>query len=399
MPANPKKRPARPSENVPRLERVLSLVVIVLLAGIAVAVAVKGRHYDPNLYQLDPAALTQIQQVAETATNLGAEAEPALETAPAYPASTTESIDETYGEAGYEGYGWAPRPGDESAASAAAPQQNPLDLDLDGLEPMSPTEFYNADTLYEKINGRAPAYFEFDFQSLRARSFTINDQPGAFIDVFDYDMGSPINAFGIFSLERDPDGRPVEFAGEGYRSPMGYFLRQGAHYIQIIASDETDATMRHAEAAARAMIESIPADDAGLAARRRLPQAGLLPDTIEYAAKNFQGQGFLSDVFSAQYTVGDAQVTFFVMMAGSPADAADAFVQYRQFNEQFGAIESVREFAGAQVFQADSFGKTNVVYQRGAELGGVVNAADPALAREFVEQYLQQPPDDNPHDR
>jgi hypothetical protein len=98
---------------------------------------------------------------------------------------------------------------------------------------MGVAEHYNPNTLYEKINGRAPAYLEFNFQELTARSFSISGLPGQYIDVFVFWMDSPLNAFGIFSLEREPSAPPLEFAVDGYRSEMGYFFRVGRAYVQI----------------------------------------------------------------------------------------------------------------------------------------------------------------------
>ena len=49
-----------------------------------------------------------------------------------------------------------------------AAKGEPLDLKLDGLKPMGDTEFYNADNLFEKIDGRAPAYLNFNVQSSAA---------------------------------------------------------------------------------------------------------------------------------------------------------------------------------------------------------------------------------------
>ena len=80
---------------------------------------------------------------------------------------------------------------------------------------MSPTETYVPDTLYEKINGRAPAYMEYNFQELISRSYVIDSIPGEFLDVYLFRMDSPLNAFGIFSAERDDTGTQLAFVSDG----------------------------------------------------------------------------------------------------------------------------------------------------------------------------------------
>ena len=77
------------------------------------------------------------------------------------------------------------------------------------------TEIYTVETLYEKINGRAPAYFQFNFQELTSRSFLVDGTAGDFIDAYLFEMDSPINAFGIFSIERSEAGAPLDFIADG----------------------------------------------------------------------------------------------------------------------------------------------------------------------------------------
>ena len=128
--------------------------------------------------------------------------------------------------------------GAATAAPAPAAKGEPLDIKLDGLKPMGDTEFYNADNLFEKIDGRAPAYLNFNVQGLRCRSFSVTGTAGSFVDVYEYRFDTPVNAFGMFSLERDPKGGPLAFAPDGYVSGMGFFFRQGPRYVQVMASDQ-----------------------------------------------------------------------------------------------------------------------------------------------------------------
>lgn len=251
---------------------------------------------------------------------------------------------------------------------------------------MGETEFYSADTLYEKINGRAPAYFDFGFQQLRCRSFSLPN--GSFADVYEYRMDSPVNAFGIFSLERDPAGKPLDFAADGYSGEMGYFFRQGDRYVQVIASDQKPGTLALAEKISGHLAREIPANDAGLEARRRLPATGMLPESVTYIQENAHGQGFLKEVFQADYQFEGKTITFFLMVT-TPESAASAWDEFLAFSSRYGGKADVLpSISGAKVFQAQNFGKWKVIYQREGEIGGVVDAADPAAARAFLEAVL-----------
>jgi len=412
---DPAQTPSRPDRkafkriNVSRAERITSLAIVALLAALGIAVWVQGRNFDPGLYSLRPEALKSTGLAVEgKSVNQGERASrpisgmgilPMREVpntgrmpVPQIPAEETES-------------GGTPMPPDQAAASespegyaetsaspplaAGSPSSKAKPIELPGAQPMGETEVYSPETLYEKINGRAPAYLDFRFQELRTRSFSELAGTGSYVDVYEYRMDSPVNAFGIFAIERDPDGKPLDFAPDGYSGEMGFFFRQGNCYVQVIASDQKPGTLKLARSAAEHLAKSIPADDTGLNARRRLPAQGIAPDSIAFTQDNAQGQSFLKDVFQANYTFDGKKYTFFLMVT-TPEAAAKAWADYLAFSSRYGGTaEALPEIAGATVFQAQNFGKWKVVYQRGEELGGVIDAQDPVAARAFLEAILQ----------
>ena len=363
---------------VSTVERVVSLITVVLLVVIGVAIWFKGKHYNPDRFALNPDALKSTAAAVEgkSGTARGADVSPG-ETKTAV---KTQAVGE--GEATVE-------PAEGAAAPAPAAKGGPLEIKLDGLKPMSDTEFYNADNLFEKIDGRAPAYLNFNFQKLRCRSFSITGTSGSFVDVYEYRFDTPVNAFGMFALERDPKGGPLAFAPDGYASGMGFFFRQGPRYIQVMASDQNAKTLGLAKAIAEDRAKNLPDDDTGLDARRRLPVTGLDPASVQFVQENAQGQAFLKNVFQANYDFAGKKLPFFLMVA-TPADAAAAWKSYLDFAGQFGSkVTALPDVNGAKVFAAQNFGSFKVIYQRDGEIGGVVDAADGDQARQFVEKYLE----------
>ena len=359
-------------------ERAVSVATVVLLGVIGLAIWWKGRHFDPNRFALRTDALksTAAEVKGKSDTVDGTDAGPgetrdSLKTVPAASAGETD-------------------PGEGiSAAPAPAAKGEPLEIKLDGLKPMGDTEFYNADNLFEKIDGRAPAYLNFNFQNLRCRSFTVTGTAGSFVDVYEYRFDVPVNAFGMFSTERDPKGEPLAFAPDGYVSGMGFFFRQGPRYVQVMASEQNAKTLELAKAIAEDRAKKLPADDAGLDARRRLPVTGLDPASVQFVQDNAQGQAFLKNVFQASYDFAGKKLPFFVMMA-TPADAAAAWKSYLDFAGQFGGkVTALPDVNGAKIFAARNFGTWKVIYQRDGEIGGVFDAKDEDQAREFVKKYLE----------
>jgi len=360
------------------LERGISLFLVVWLAVIGGAIWLKGKHYNPDRFALNPAALKSTAATVEGKTGTVRAADVAPGETGAAAKIQTAGQSEATGEPA-EGAATAPAP----AAKGA-----PLEIKLDGLKPMGDTEFYNADNLFEKIDGRAPAYLNFNFQQLRCRSFSVTGTSGSFVDVYEYRFDTPVNAFGMFALERDPKGESLAFAPDGYVSGMGFFFRQGPRYVQVLASDQNAKTLELAKAIAADRAKNLPADDTGLDARRRLPTDGMDPASVQFVQENAQGQVFLKNVFQAKYDFAGKKLPFFLMVA-TPAEAAAAWKSYQDFSGQFGGkVTALPDVGGAKIFKAQNFGTWKVIYQREGELGGVVDADDETPARAFVEKYL-----------
>jgi hypothetical protein len=370
--------------SVPRIERLASVVIVILLAGIGAAIWIKGRHFDPNRFALRPDALKSTAAAIEGKTGTlrpaGSVQPGEEETSRTQPTAEVSPATEGNGADATEGH--------PSVRPSAAVKGDPLELAIPGLQAMSATEFYSADNLFEKIDGRAPAYLGFNFQRLRCRSFSVAGGAGSFVDVFEYRFDTPINAFGIFSLERDPKGQALAFAPDGYSGELGYFFRQGACYVQVIASDQNAKTIALAKAAAENRAKNLPADDAGLDARRRLPATGLDPASVSFVQENALGQAFLKNVFQAKYDFAGNKLPFFLMVT-TPSDAAAAWQSYLDFCGKYGGKATVLpDSNGARLFQAESFGTFKVIYQKAGEIGGVFDADDAAKARQFAEKYL-----------
>jgi hypothetical protein len=364
---------------VSSLERGISLFLVMLLATIGIAIWVKGKHYNPDRFVLNTAALKSTATVVEgkSGTVRGADV-----------ASGETGTGVQTQAAGENDAGAEPAEGAAAAAPAPAAKGEPLEINLAGLKPMGDTEFYNADNLFEKIDGRAPAYLNFNFQQLRCRSFSVAGEPGSYVDVYEYRFDTPINAFGMFALERDPQGTPLAFAPDGYASGMGFFFRQGPRYVQVMASDQKPKTLELAKDIAEDRAKNLPADDTGLDARRRLPATGLDSASVQFVQENAQGQAFLKNVFQAKYDFDGKKLPFFLMVT-TPAEAAAAWKSYLDFSGQFGGkATELPDADGAKIFEAQNFGTWKVIYQRNGEIGGVVDAGDEPSARVFVEKYV-----------
>ena len=368
-------------------ENIASGIILVLLVGIGVGIAIEGRNFDPNLYMVRSGSLdaTAAPVVGKSQTIRAAtDTVPATSPDKAVPAEKPTVASGPAENPENDGSGE-----DSGAAPPPAATGQPMDITLAGITPMSATEFYSSDTLYEKIDGRAPAYQNFNVQQLRCRTFSVLAAQGSYVDVYEYRFDTPLDAFGMFASERDPKGKPLDFAADGYSGELGYFFRRGPVYVQIIASDEKPETQAVSTALAQNRATTLPADDTGLASRQELPVTGMIPNSIGFIPADAQGQNSLKNVFQAKYNFNGTEFPFFIMNAASPDEAAKAWASFQKFCGSFGKTEPLPNLNGGKLFRAQIFGKWKIVYLRNNELGGVFDATDPDKARAFVEQYLQ----------
>lgn len=370
--------------NVSATEQLIGGGVLLLLIAVGLLVFKKGQLYDPSLYTVDEASLESTRTPVENkAGTLREEVSESLLVS----GDTDESFEESY-----DGYDNDVSMGSGTSLSLSASSGHESLVSLqpyEGYSAMGELEVYSADTLYEKINGRAPAYIGFNFQELTFRTVLIEGQSGQYLDVFVYQMDTPVNAFGIFSMEREAGAESVDFVADGYRSDMGFFFRQGNTYVQVIASDVSEAVMAAAERFSSELASNIPEDDAGVGAAAMLPLDYQVPGSVSYIQEYAYGLEQLNDVFEARYGVDGVEFSFFGMASDS-AHLKEAFGGVVSYFTDYGEVLERYEVNGFPVIVGDIFGQFSVVFLTEEAIGGVMNADSLEVPKAFVEQTLKE---------
>ncbi len=112
---------------------------------------------------------------------------------------------------------------------------------VEGWTPAGPAEHYDADTLYDYIDGSAEVYRQFNVQDVLAQQYEKTGSPDIIVDVFD--MGSPVEAYGAYHH----DAREGEDAGTGNESEYmsgSLAFWKGRFFVSIIAFDAIPETKK-----------------------------------------------------------------------------------------------------------------------------------------------------------
>ena len=141
---------------------------------------------------------------------------------------------------------------------------------------------YDRATLFDYMNGGAEVYLAFDFREVFVRRFRRGEDEELSLDI--YDMGSPAEAFGVFSCDRED-----EEAGIGQGSEYGFGLLRfwkGRHFVSIMAGAEGEdvdrAVLELGRAVDRILMEEGPEPEI----LKMLPQTGLRPDRTSFFHSN-----------------------------------------------------------------------------------------------------------------
>ncbi len=184
---------------------------------------------------------------------------------------------------------------------------------VEGWNPAGEVMTFTPDTLWEHINGAAETFLQYGFVELKTAELS---KDGVTVAVGIYEMGSPLNAFGIYRTELPEDAATVEIGGQALISaPYQALMVKDRFYVKVDVYDgEID------DAGGRSMLQAIatalPGNDGLPKVFAQLPTAGQIPGSQHFTREAFLGVRELKNCISADYDPGaGATVQFFVMLA------------------------------------------------------------------------------------
>jgi hypothetical protein len=229
---------------------------------------------------------------------------------------------------------------------------------LEGLTPIGyaqkgPVERYTEANLYEKIDGRSELFHAYDVSGMAFVTFSKSDDPSRFIDVFLYDMSTPLGAFGVYSVERPPGSEAIATGDGGHRTKADIFFRKGRYYASILTSGPDEEVREATSTLAETLARRLKGDAAEIWGLDVLPARNRLDDTVQYFMVDALGLDFLTDAFLARYRDGEAEFTAFVARCKSADEASEVLAKYKAHLEEFGEMAEPAKIGGSSVMFAD----------------------------------------------
>jgi len=312
-------------------------------------------------------------------------------------------------------------------------------------------ETFNADNLYEKIDGRAESFIQYGVKGMAYTFYHPAGDPSNELQVYIFEMGDSLKALGKYGSEKPDEFKAVAIGNEGYTSAGSILFYSGRYYTQIVSTqdDPKFAAVALALAERVAAVQKpgggpVPppsgastASPAVAAAATHPPSTGptgpapargvpgppateakpatteAKPDTAEvsaatffaflpahgrqgdakYVAQDVFGYSFLSDVFMADYQDRDVTWQGFLRPYRDTQEAKAILEKYIASVKKDGAqVKRLAAEGADEMVVSDNIGLVDVVFRKGNTLAGANGATSAPPAEAFARALAKSMP-------
>jgi hypothetical protein len=243
---------------------------------------------------------------------------------------------------------------------------------------------YTPQNLYEIIDGEAELYISYGFKELASLIYYRGSPEDTFFVVDIFDMGSPLNAFGLYSSFRHPDYLFEDIGSEGYASDYGIKFYKGRYLVDIKAGEFSETCKKAVWGTAREIAERMDAPRKAPALTELLPAHGQVPHTLRYIQQEMLNQGFLPGGLEARYPVDGGEATGFVVVFDSASAARRGFGDLKDYYAVSGGLMNAK-VPGELSFAAKTpYHGVILAFLLGKTVSGVLDLEDASKGQALV---------------
>jgi len=187
------------------------------------------------------------------------------------------------------------------------------------------SSYFTPDNLWDAIDGAADVFLANGFIDLRIGEYT--DSTGVDVRVEIYRHSSRANAFGIYSLERNPGYHFIDIGTQGYTEEKVLNFLCGIYYVKMSSHTAGQRGLAGVRVIAKAVESALRQDMSWPKPILYFPADGKRQNEETYLAENFLGYRALSGAFVARY---DSGYRMFVIPSASPESVRTMAAAYAQ---------------------------------------------------------------------
>lgn len=243
---------------------------------------------------------------------------------------------------------------------------------------------YTPQNLYEIIDGEAELYLSYGFRELASLVYYRGTPEDTFFVVELFDMGSTLNAFGVYSGFRHPEYRFEDIGTEGFVTDYGIKFYKGDYLVDIKAGGYSESCRKAVWGAAREVARRIKDVKHAPELTGMLPAQGQAPHTLRYIQNEMLNQGFLPGGIEARYLVEGGEATGFVVVFDSSSAARKGFEELKEFCAVSGGLMNVKAPGEASFSARTPYHGVILVFLQGETVGGVKDLAEASRGQALV---------------
>jgi CubicO group peptidase (beta-lactamase class C family) len=249
---------------------------------------------------------------------------------------------------------------------------------------------FTPENLYEQINGRAEYYLAYDVMGMTFASLDKSSDSSIFVNLSIYDMGTPTNAFGVFSGERPLEAPRLKLGRDAYHTGANHYIFQGQYYIQITAAANTDELRQVCMDLAEKVTDLLQDSGQPVWGLTALPETDRVPQSIQYFLVDALGLDFMRNTYTAKYYRGETIVSVFLSQQDSPESARETVAKFKEHAILYGKGVDILSEDGVELVSCDMDGSYDIVFQKGRLVAGVTEVKDKKLAVEAAIDLWKQ---------
>jgi hypothetical protein len=147
-----------------------------------------------------------------------------------------------------------------------------------------------------------------------------------------YKMKDPLNAYGKYSEERNPEYQFLTIGNEGYSGGTSVNFWSGPYYVKITAFEEKEPIKQEIAKLAQSIAAKVKAPGAEPAEVSWFPRENQIGHTTLFIPKDVLAQSYFTNGFESRYKggAGGKDSKLVVVAMESAGAARDALTRYRQ---------------------------------------------------------------------
>jgi hypothetical protein len=265
-------------------------------------------------------------------------------------------------------------------------------------------ETFNAENLFEKIDGRAESFIQYDVRGMAYTYYHPAGDDSNELQLYIFEMANDLKALGKYGSEKPEETTPVPIGTEGYSASGSLLFRTGKYYTQIVSTKDDPKFNEFALAIAKRVAAAQGAGSASEGSNETGAPTG--PDAIfaalptgkgkanpKYVAQDVFGYAFLNDVFMADYEADGSTWQGFLRPYADAKEAKAMYEKYLETVKADGAEVKTEMSKDCEAMVVSSnIGLVDVVFLKGNTLAGVNGATEAKPAIEFAKAFAAELP-------